>query len=59
MRVVMAKNNMRKDGRRTGNMMAQSDLLKFSCHLARSIIVLAPGEHSWNSSYLHRYRCYE
>ena len=27
---------------RTGNMMAQSDLLKFSCHLARSIIVLAP-----------------
>ena len=27
---------------RTGNMMAQSDLLKYSCHLARAIIVLAP-----------------
>ncbi len=27
---------------RTGNMMAQSDLLKFSCHLARAIIILAP-----------------
>ena len=27
---------------RTGNMMAQSDLLKYSVHLARAIIVLAP-----------------